>query len=55
MKLSGTRSSVNLKQRFDAIGFLKLLSEGEADFRDGKTKSQKDVFNDIESALKEMP
>jgi len=39
----------------NAIGILKLLSEGEADIRDGKTKSQEDVFNDIESALKEMP
>ncbi|RPH52713.1 MAG: type II toxin-antitoxin system Phd/YefM family antitoxin [Desulfobacteraceae bacterium] len=39
----------------NAIGILKLLSEGEADIRDGKTKSQKDVFNGIESALKEMP
>jgi len=39
----------------NAIGILKLLSEGEADIRGGKTKSQEDVFNDIENALKEMP
>ena len=39
----------------NAIGMLKLLSEGEADIRSGKTKSQEDVFNDIENVLKEMP
>ena len=39
----------------NAIGILKLLSEGEADIRGGKTTSQKDVFNAIENALKEMP
>jgi prevent-host-death family protein len=39
----------------NAIGILKLLSEGEADIRNGKTKSQEDVFNDIGNALKEIP
>ncbi|MDQ1331442.1 MAG: hypothetical protein QG578_1710 [Thermodesulfobacteriota bacterium] len=39
----------------NAIGILKLLSEGEADIRSGKTRLQEDVFNDIENALKEMP
>ena len=37
----------------NAIGILKLLSQGEADIRSGQTKPQKDVFNKIETALKE--
>jgi prevent-host-death family protein len=37
----------------NAIGILKLLSQGEADIREGQTKSQEDVFNEIENALKE--
>lgn len=37
----------------NAIGILKLLSQGEADIRNGQTKSQEDVFNEIENALKE--
>ena len=37
----------------NAIGILKLLSEGEADIRNGQAKSQEDVFNEIEEALKE--
>ena len=37
----------------NAIGILKLISQGEADIRDGKVKSQEDVFKDIEGALKE--
>lgn len=36
----------------NAIGLLKLISVGEADVREGRTKSQEDVFDDIESALK---
>lgn len=35
----------------NAIGLLKLLSQGEADIREGRTTSQKDVFNEIEYAL----
>ena len=35
-----------------AIGILKLFSQGEGDIRKGKAKSQKDVFKDIEVALK---
>jgi prevent-host-death family protein len=36
----------------NAIGILKLISEGEADIREGRVRSQEDVFNDIESSLK---
>jgi len=35
----------------NTIGILKLLSQGEADIRDGRTKPQEDVFAEIESAL----
>ena len=34
-----------------AIGLLKLLSQGEEDVRNGKTKSQDRVFKDIEKIL----
>ena len=37
----------------NAIGILKLVSQGEADIKNGKTKSQEDVFKDIENSLKE--
>lgn len=37
----------------NAIGILKLLSEGESDIRDGLAKSQEDIFNEIEETLKE--
>lgn len=37
----------------NAIGILKLISQGEADIRNGKMKSQQDVFKDIEVTLKE--
>ncbi|MCK5784387.1 MAG: type II toxin-antitoxin system Phd/YefM family antitoxin [Desulfobacterales bacterium] len=36
----------------NAIGILKLLSEGEADIRVGRIRSQEDVFDEIENALK---
>ncbi len=39
----------------NAIGILKLISQGEADIRDGKAKTQEDVFRDIEATLKEKP
>ncbi|MCK4504975.1 MAG: type II toxin-antitoxin system Phd/YefM family antitoxin [Candidatus Aegiribacteria sp.] len=39
----------------NAIGILKLISQGEADIRDGKAKIQEDVFRDIEATLKEKP
>jgi prevent-host-death family protein len=37
----------------NAIGILKLISQGEADLRTGNVKSQEDVFKDIEISLKE--
>ena len=37
----------------NAIGMLKLISQGEGDIRKGKVKSQGDVFKDIETSLKE--
>ena len=37
----------------NAIGLLKLISLGEADVRNGRIKSQENVFNDLESSLKE--
>jgi prevent-host-death family protein len=36
----------------NAIGILKLISQGEADIRNGETRSQEDVFKDIEASLK---
>lgn len=37
----------------NAIGILKLLSQGEEDVRHEKTKSQKEVFANLETMLKE--
>ena len=37
----------------NAIGMLKLISQGESEIRDGKSKSQEEVFNDIENVLKD--
>lgn len=34
-----------------AIGLLKLISQGEEDIKQGKTKSQEDVFKGIENIL----
>ena len=36
----------------NAIGILKLVSQGESDIKNG-TKLQEDVFRDIENSLKE--
>ena len=36
----------------NAIGILKLVSRGEADVKNGKAKSQEEVFKDIENSLK---
>ena len=36
----------------NAIGILKLVSQGEADIRSGRTKPQENMFNEIESSLK---
>lgn len=37
----------------NAIGILKAFSQGEADLKDGKHKSQEEIFNTIESSLKD--
>ena len=37
----------------NAIGLLKLISQGEEDIRAGKSKSQEEVFESIEKTLKE--
>ena len=37
----------------NAIGLLKLISQGENDIREGRVKSQEDVFNDLENLLRE--
>lgn len=37
----------------NAIGILKLISQGEEDIRGGKVKSQEEVFENIENILKE--
>ena len=37
----------------NAIGLLKLLSLGEEDVKDGKSKSHEEVFANIENILKE--
>ena len=36
----------------NAIGILKALSQGESDIKNGKIKSQEEMFNAIESSLK---
>jgi len=35
----------------NAIGLLKLVAQGEADIRSGRTKPQENMFDEIESAL----
>ena len=37
----------------NAIGLLKLISQGEEDLKEGRSKSQEDVFANIENKLKE--
>ncbi len=37
----------------NAIGLLKIISQGEDDIKQGNTKPQKDVFADIERRVKE--
>ena len=36
----------------NAIGMLKLISQGETDVRSGRTKPQETMFNEIERELK---
>ena len=38
----------------NAIGLLKIISQGEGDIRNGRVKPQEEVFKDIEISLKEM-
>ncbi len=37
----------------NAIGILKLISQGEEEIKNGKSKSQEEVFKDIKNVLKE--
>ncbi len=37
----------------NALGLLKLVSIGEADIREGRTKSQDEIFDELEGAPKE--
>jgi prevent-host-death family protein len=37
----------------NAIGILKLISQGEADIREGRAIAQDEVFDEIEKALKD--
>ena len=37
----------------NAIGILQLISQGEDDIRSGKSKSQQEVFENIENFLKD--
>ena len=37
----------------NAIGILKLISQSEQDVKDGKSKTQEDVFANVERILKE--
>jgi prevent-host-death family protein len=37
----------------NAIGLLKLISQGEEEIRNGRVRSQEDVFRDLEILLKE--
>jgi hypothetical protein len=36
----------------NAIGILRLVSQGEQDIRNGKSKSQEEVFEGIDNMLK---
>ncbi len=46
--LQDPESYDNMKK---AIGLLKIISLGEIDIKNGKTKSQEDVFETVESLL----
>ena len=50
---AGLQDPKSYENMRNAIGILKLISQGEADIRNGKAKIQEDVFKDIEAALKE--
>ena len=38
----------------NAIGILKLISQGESEIRKGKARSQQEVFENIENILKDQ-
>jgi prevent-host-death family protein len=44
---------VSYENMRNAIGMLKLISQGEQDLKDGKVKPQEEVFAHIEKFLKE--
>jgi prevent-host-death family protein len=44
---------VSYQSMRNAIGILKLISQGEKDIKNGKSKSQEEVFTVIENTLKE--
>ena len=46
--LQDPRSYENMR---NAIGILKLLSQGEEDIKSGRSKPQEDVFENIEKAI----
>ena len=46
--LQDTESYQNMR---NAIGILKLISLGEEDIREGKSKPQDDVFSDLENLV----
>lgn len=48
--LQDPRSYENMR---NTIGLLKLVSQGESDIRTGKTKTQREVFDNIDKRLKE--
>ena len=48
--LQDTASYENMR---NAIGLLKLISQGESDVRNGRVRLQSEVFNGIENSLKE--
>lgn len=47
--LQGPESYENMR---NAIGILKLISEGESEIREGRIKPQEVVFDEIEKTLK---
>jgi prevent-host-death family protein len=48
--LQDPKSYENMRK---AIGMLKLISQGEVEIKDGKSKSQEEVFANIEKILEE--
>ena len=44
---------VSYENMRNAIGILKLISQGEQDVKDGKVKPQEEVFAHVEKLLKE--